>query len=231
MNILILSAHTLLREGISLILRPLGPEAVFVDAGNWAHASRPAESHPDIALILAHVRLSTSEGRMALRELGRRCPAVPVLVISDTVSGEDPVCAFDLGAWGYIGKTACGEDLLRATRIVLSGRRYVPYVWRKAERAAGPEMALMSPTGRERPLSTAKPPWTARLTTRQLEVLNLLTEGMPNKVIARRLGVAYGTVKCHVSAILRAMNATNRTQAVCQHGVDRNDHGARKGGQ
>ena len=167
---------------------------------------------------------------MALRELGRRCPAVPALVISDTVSEGDRVCAFDLGAWGYIGKTACGEDLLRATRIVLSGRRYVPYVWRKAERAAGPEMALMSPTGRERPLSTAKPPWTARLTTRQLEVLDLLTEGMPNKVIARRLGVAYGTVKCHVSAILRAMNATNRTQAVCQHGVGRNDHGARKGG-
>jgi len=214
MKVLILSAHTLLREGIVLILRPLHPQAAFLEACNSLQARHVTDSHADIDLALVHVRLSTTEGRMVLRELGSCCPGVPILAISDTVNEEDRACAFKLGAWGYIGKAACGEDLLRAARVVLSGTPYVLHAWSDSEDRPYTEMARAPQTGAWRMSSVAKPAWAARLTVRQLEVLDLLTEGMPNKLIARRLGLACGTVKCHVSAVLRAMNATNRTQAV-----------------
>jgi DNA-binding NarL/FixJ family response regulator len=218
-KILISSAHTLLREGIALILRPLSPEATFVEACDSQEARHTAGSSRDIAVILVHVRLSTTEGQTALRELGRCCLGVPMLVISDTINEQDLVYAFQLGAWGYIGKTACGEDLLRAVRVILSGRPYVPRAWRDPENTPCPETAPISPAGAWHASTATKSSWITRLTARQLEVMDLLTEGLPNKAIARRLGLACGTVKCHVSAILRAMNATNRTQAVVSVGL------------
>ncbi|MGE5069112.1 MAG: LuxR C-terminal-related transcriptional regulator, partial [Bacillota bacterium] len=111
--------------------------------------------------------------------------------------------ALDLGAMGFIPKTANTRVLLEALQLVLAGGIYVP-----AETAQGP--------GNLRARATITQPEQLGLTLRQADVLKLLVQGKPNKLICRDLKLSEGTVKVHVSAILRALNVRNRTQVVIE---------------
>jgi DNA-binding NarL/FixJ family response regulator len=103
---------------------------------------------------------------------------------------------------GFIPKTANTRVLLDALRLVLSGGVYVP--------SEAPGLG-----GEVRPKAVTKPEQLG-LTVRQADVLRLLVEGKPNKLICRDLRLSEGTVKVHVSAILRALNVRNRTQVVIE---------------
>jgi len=134
--------------------------------------------------------------------LRREWPGMPVLVLSATHDRETVEHALDLGAMGFIPKTANTRVLLDALRLVLSGGVYVP-----AESAQA--------NGALRPRSVTRPEQLG-LTLRQADVLKLLVQGKPNKLICRDLRLSEGTVKVHVSAILRALNVRNRTQVVIE---------------
>ena len=127
---------------------------------------------------------------------------MPVLVLSATHDRATVEHALDLGAMGFIPKTANTRVLLDALRLVLSGGVYVP-----AESAQA--------SGALRPRSVTRPEQLG-LTLRQADVLKLLVQGKPNKLICRDLRLSEGTVKVHVSAILRALNVRNRTQVVIE---------------
>ena len=103
---------------------------------------------------------------------------------------------------GFIPKTANTRVLLDALRLVLSGGVYVPAESTQANSAL-------------RPRSVTRPEQLG-LTLRQADVLKLLVQGKPNKLICRDLRLSEGTVKVHVSAILRALNVRNRTQVVIE---------------
>jgi len=111
--------------------------------------------------------------------------------------------ALDLGAMGFIPKTANTRVLLEALQLVLAGGVYVPSEPLRAS-AAAPRRA------------TVTRPEQLGLTLRQADVLKLLVQGKPNKLICRDLKLSEGTVKVHVSAILRALNVRNRTQVVIE---------------
>ena len=115
-----------------------------------------------------------------------------------------------MGAMGYIPKRSSNTVMLQALRLVLSGGIYVPAAAISPEAAA--ERTAPAPT----PQSTRTSPHELGLTDRQAEVLACILQGLPNKLICRRLGLAEGTVKIHVAAILRALNVHNRTQAVIE---------------
>ena len=99
----------------------------------------------------------------------------------------------------FCPKSESQDVLLHALRLVLSGGTYLP------TRALGDFRNGLPPQGR---------PAVSGLTPRQLDVLHLLTRGLPNKTIARQLGLTEGTVKIHTAAILRGLQVRNRTEAV-----------------
>jgi DNA-binding NarL/FixJ family response regulator len=150
-----------------------------------------------------------------LSELRRDWPGIPLLVLSATHDRATVERALDLGAMGFIPKTANTRVLIDALRLVLSGGVFVP-----------PDCPG---TGSARPRAAARAQ-DLGLTLRQSDVLRLLVQGKPNKLICRDLALSEGTVKVHVSAILRALNVHNRTQVVIElarRGVRLDAHAAR----
>jgi DNA-binding NarL/FixJ family response regulator len=120
--------------------------------------------------------------------------------------------ALDLGAMGFIPKSQPSRVMIGALKLVLSGGVYLP-----AEVLAQPEKPARAAEDEAdyAPRSTAAD---IGLTPRQTEVLSLLVQGKPNKIICRELNLAEGTVKIHVAAILKALGVSNRTQAVVEVG-------------
>jgi DNA-binding NarL/FixJ family response regulator len=136
------------------------------------------------------------DGMTALRELGRRHPALPVIVLTAADNPDLARSAFAAGALGYVPKSATSETVLTALHLVLRGEAFVPSL---VLRTAPPEA----------PRTAA-----AALTDRQTEVLRHLGEGLSNKAIAHRMGVSEKTIKAHVTGVLRAMAAGDRLGAV-----------------
>ena len=142
-----------------------------------------------------------------LADLRDRFPAVAVVVVSAVHDPGNVRKALDLGALGYIPKSAQGDVILNALRLVMSGGIYVPP--EILTRSASQSTLEKSRLG-EAPDSSNY----MGLTGRQLEVLGLMMQGKSNKTICRILDLAEPTVKNHVTAILKTLNVSNRTEAV-----------------
>ena len=198
-KILIADDHALVREGIRGQLRVLGSETAIIEACDWVEAMVAAAAHPDLGLALVDLRMPGKEGLTALAELLRTNPGLPVLVLSASENVGDMRVALRLGAMGYVGKCETSAVMLSAVRLVLAGGMYVP-----------PALANLGVDAQAAP-HRADPVF--NLTERQLEVLRLIVEGKSNKEIARSLHLAQATVKVHLTAIFRALEVENRTQA------------------
>ena len=207
MKVLVVDDHPLIREALRQVLRALAKNIELLEAGSATEALAAADKCDGLDLILLDLTLPGRDGYEVLRELRERYPSYPVVVLSASDQSEVVMRALDAGAMGFIPKTSSNEVLLGALRLVLSGGVYLPaevlrhspapvLVSRSAAAAAG--------TG-YRDLG---------LTERQAQVLALVVQGKPNKIICRELNLAEGTVKIHVTAILKALGVANRTQAV-----------------
>ena len=199
MKILVVDDHPLIREALRLVLKGLDAAMHLLEAANRDSALAIASEHPDLSLILLDLTLPGANGFDLLRELREQYPAVPVVVLSASDQADVVTSALDAGAMGFIPKTSSSEVLVGALRLVLSGGVYLP-----------PEV-LRRPAA---PAQTAANYRDLGLTERQAQVLALLIQGKPNKLICRELNLAEGTVKIHITAILKALKVSNRTQAV-----------------
>jgi DNA-binding NarL/FixJ family response regulator len=170
---------------------------------------RLVEENADLELVLLDLTLPDGGGLHMLADLRERYPAVPIVVMSALQDRENVTKALELGALGYIPKSAQRAVMLSALQLILSGGIYVP-----------PEiLAAVAPTAPESPKRAASrrplaSPSDLGLTGRQLDVLALMMEGKSNKAICRALNLAEPTVKNHVTAILKALKVSNRTEAV-----------------
>jgi DNA-binding NarL/FixJ family response regulator len=203
MKILVIDDHPLIQEALRHVLAALDPALEFVQAQDASEAHAALSREPDTDLILLDLALPGCDGFDLLAELRREWPGMPVLVLSATHDRETVEHALDLGAMGFIPKTANTRVLLQALQLVLAGGVYVP------SEPLGASAAV-------RPRATVTRPEQLGLTLRQADVLKLLVQGKPNKLICRDLKLSEGTVKVHVSAILRALNVRNRTQVVIE---------------
>jgi DNA-binding NarL/FixJ family response regulator len=154
-----------------------------------------------------------------LHQLREQHPGIPVVVLSATDDAATVMRALDDGAMGFIPKTSSNDVLLGALRLVLAGGVYLPAEVLRHSSATHPHAYPTAAAAAHTPASAAAAPpeLTCRdlgLTDRQAEVLALVVQGKPNKLICRNLNLAEGTVKIHISSILRALNVTNRTEAV-----------------
>ncbi len=210
MKTLVVDDHALIREALRGVLKELREEAVVIEAPDSRRAMQHIEDNPDIELILLDLYLPDRGGFEVLAELRERHPAISVVVLSVSADRDDITRALDLGALGFIPKSAGREVMLNAFRLILSGGVYVP-----------PEIfgrSQPAPAAQPRP---EQPPSAAELglTNRQMEVLMLMMQGKSNKAICRVLNLAEPTVKNHVTAILRAFRVSNRTEAVIAAGA------------
>jgi DNA-binding NarL/FixJ family response regulator len=208
MKILVVDDHALIREALHGVLKKLKRDAVVFDASTCSQAMEAIASHPDISLVLLDLTLPDRDGFSLLAELRERYPAMSIVVLSAVQDRANVIKALDLGALGYIPKSARREVLLSALQLVLAGGIYIPPEILAREEPSNP--ASSRPYG-ERPIVS---PADVGLTDRQLDVLALMMQGKNNKVICRMLHLAEPTVKNHVTAILRALKVTNRTEAV-----------------
>jgi DNA-binding NarL/FixJ family response regulator len=210
-KILVVDDHPLILEALQHVLRALDGGATIHDARTAEDGRRLVAEHPDARLLILDLSLPGADGFSLLHELRSAYPSIPVVVLSASDQREDIMRAIDLGAMGYIPKSSSNLVMLQALRLVLSGGVYLPSVALAMREASGAEL-LRAAEGR----ATRTTPRELGLTARQAQVLALILQGKPNKVICRELGLAEGTVKIHVAAILRALNVSTRTQAVIE---------------
>jgi DNA-binding NarL/FixJ family response regulator len=206
MKILVVDDHVLIREALRGVLKELQEDAAVVEAPDSRRAMQCVEENPDLELVLLDLNLPDRSGFDLLAELRERYPAISVVVLSASNDRDDIARALDLGALGFIPKSAQREVMLSAFKLIFSGGIYVPPEILARPQTA-PAVHARSPA---RPLSAAE----LGLTGRQMDVLALLMQGKSNKAICRTLDLAEPTVKNHVTAILKALKATNRTEAV-----------------
>jgi DNA-binding NarL/FixJ family response regulator len=218
MKILIADDHRLVIEAVKAKLSELEPGMEFVLAMSVDELLAGATDDLDLALI--DLNMPGADGQAHIDEIRRRHPAVPVIVLSGY---EDPAImrsALERGVLGFIPKAYSPEVMLSAVRLVLAGGVYVPpmmltalppgIVAGMAPQATTETLARGGNGGGSQTLEHLR----NVLTERQVEVLQLLSQGKPNKLIGRSLGISEGTVKIHLAAIFRALNVRNRTEAV-----------------
>lgn len=218
MKILIADDHRLVIEAVKTKLSELQSDIEFVLAMSVDELFAGAADDVDLALI--DLNIPGAEGHSHIDELRRRHPAVPVIVLSGY---EDPAimrAVLERGVLGFIPKAYSPDVMLSAVRLVLAGGVYVPPMLLSAL-PPGVVAGVAAPAGAEgaapRIGGVAAPTLEHLrkvLTERQVEVLQLLSQGKPNKLIGRSLGISEGTVKIHLAAIFRALNVRNRTEAV-----------------
>jgi DNA-binding NarL/FixJ family response regulator len=209
MKFLVIDDHALIRESLRGVLSELELGAVILEATSADEAMRLVGEHADLGLVLLDLALPGRDGFEVLGEIRERHPTIPVVVLSGYHDRANVVRALDLGALGFIPKTAQRRVLLSAISLVLSGGIYIPpEILGRHEKPAEPGT---------RPPATRKSTSSPRdlgLTDRQVEVLALMMQGKSNKAIGRALDLAEPTVRNHVTAVLKALNVSNRTEAV-----------------
>jgi DNA-binding NarL/FixJ family response regulator len=205
MRILVVDDHPLMAEAISLAVRTLDRSSEVEIAGDLQSAmARAGEASFDLCLL--DLALPDCRGLEALSRMRGSLPALPVVVVSGSDDAASVLEALDLGAMGYIPKTSPRDVLLNAVRLVASGGIYVPVQALRARMAASSPPPNSTPSGAKAA--------DLGLSTRQWEVLGLLLKGLSNKLIARKLDISENTTKIHVSAVLRTLGVSTRTQAL-----------------
>jgi DNA-binding NarL/FixJ family response regulator len=203
-KILVIDDHPLIAEAMRHVLQRLDRAAMVLTATRCEGGFDIAASAPDLDLVLLDMNLPGLSGIPALRIWRQRFPAVPVVIISAAEERPAMLAALAAGAAGFIPKSSSNEVMLSALNLVLAGGKYVPV---QALSSGGPSApARMRKRGADSLQNLG-------LTARQLDVLRLIAQGKPNKLISRELGLAERTVKAHISAVFRALHVTSRTQA------------------
>ena len=210
MKVLIVDDHPLLREALREHVRELAQGVEIFEARTSKEALALTALHSPLDLALLDLNLPDAHGFSALVTLREQHPELPVVVLSAQDDRQTVFAALDHGAMGFVPKTAATPVLLSALQLVLSGGTYLPA-----------EILDLHNNGWQRPPQAAdsrprqvRTPADLGLTPRQAQVLALVVQGKPNKLICRELGLAESTVKIHITSILRALNVSNRVQAV-----------------
>ncbi len=217
-RILLADDHPIVREGLRAVLETQ-PDFEVVgtpqQAANGDEALRLAlQLRPDILLLdlempvmdgvetIRHLRQQPQPGASRDRQFSPR-----IIVFTAFDNDERIIAALEAGANGYLLKGAPREEIFNAIRVTMQGGSLLqPVIASKLLRHVGQQYG-----GRA---STSSPALLEALTERELEVLALLAQGMPNKEIAARLIISERTAKFHVSSIMGKLGATNRTEAV-----------------
>jgi DNA-binding NarL/FixJ family response regulator len=222
MKVLLIDDHPLILSALQNVIQGLSDQVSVVATDSARMARETLAQNSGFDLVLLDLRLGDADGFDVLTEFRAAYPALPVVVVSASDRTSDVIRSIDLGAMGFVPKRASNDTLFEALSLVMSGGIYVPPMNMGDERSTtDPSIdttpgALRSVRQRatDEGFQTHAPLDSLGLTPRQTEVLGLLLQGKPNKLIARDLNLSVETVKDHVAAVLRTLNVSSRTQAV-----------------
>lgn len=204
LRVLLADDHEMVRIAMRYALGAIADAIEWHEASDAAQAQAILEQDPAFDLALLDICMPGSTGVEWIRALRRAYPTLPLLVMSATEDATLVRALIDCGVAGFIPKSDPSAVILQAVRLVLAGGTYAPLRLLAQ---------TLSPSGNAaRPLDHV--PTISGLTGRQREVLALLARGLPNKLIARQLGLSESTVKVHLLAIYRVLTVRNRTEAV-----------------
>lgn len=215
MKILIGDDHLLFREGLCRLLTQLDDQASFVEAGTFDDVLALARDGQDFDLVLLDLQMPGFPGFSGVQEICEAQAGTPVVIVSASEAQADVRAALDAGASGYIPKSSSVKIMLSALNLIFSGGIYVPPA---AILGDGPGVGGHGAAAAGGGGAAAGNAGAPSLTQRQRDVLRCLREGKSNKQIAYELGLSEGTVKIHVTAVMRSLGVRNRTQAVIASG-------------
>ena len=211
-RIVVADDHPVVRDGLVAMLQTQPDFVVVGEAGSGLGALDViAATRPDVLLL--DLEMPVLDGVETIRRLRQEQPTARVIVFTAFDNDERIIHAVQAGANGYLLKGAPREEIFKAIRITMEGGSLLqPVVASKLLRHMG-QGAQHRGTTQGAVTARHTPPYEP-LTERELEVLHLLAQGMPNKEIAAQLVISERTAKFHVSWIMGKLGATNRTEAV-----------------
>ncbi len=207
LTVLVADDHWVSRTGMRHLLLQLDEDVDLVEAADFDEALAAVSAQTKLDLIILDLLMPGMEAFDGLSALRAEAGLTPIIVMTMIEDRRYALRAIDLGAMGYIPKTGDPDDTLKAVRQVLAGEVYLPRDLLESASPAGEDERGLLTTRAEAEERLA------RLTRRQLDVFWLLGEGKSNIEIARALDISEFTARQHVSAILRKLEFTNRTQA------------------
>ena len=188
--------HGVLRDGLAAVIAAQPDMQVVAIAANGAEAVAICrEATPDV--VLMDIEMPVMDGIEATRAILAEAPGTAVLILTSFSDRKRITGALDAGAVGYLLKDAAADEVVRGIRTAATGGSPLD------PRAA---RSLLDSKNAPDPLAGVSP--------REREVFALLLEGMPNKLIARRLEISEKTVKSHLTSIFRQIGVTDRVQAI-----------------
>jgi DNA-binding NarL/FixJ family response regulator len=233
MKVLLVDDHPLILAALQSVIYGLGDDVTVVGVSTEKEARAALKRDPDYDLVLLDLQLGASDGFDLLADLRKTYPALPIVVVSASDRASDVIRAIDTGAMGFVPKRATNDTLIEALTLVMNGGIYVPPMTLGLQRSPEPpadgdtvpdimrprladmDLDEMTRSAHETPHQAPAPSFESLgLSKRQADVLAYLLKGLPNKLIAREMGISIETVKDHVAAVLRALNVSSRTQAV-----------------
>lgn len=211
MKFLIADDHELFLQGLEFILHKQYPDAEIVLTNSYTGIFEIVAKQKDFDLIITDLAMPGANWLDAISYIHSVCQEVPIIIISAVFDKEILQKTYDIGVSGYVSKAFPNSIILSAINLVLAGGMYIP-----------PELLQLNLKNRNLPIheliadlgAEHKPAKENILTPRQTDVLKCLAEGLSNKQIAYRLGLSEGTVKIHITLLMRALDVNNRMQAV-----------------
>jgi DNA-binding NarL/FixJ family response regulator len=195
-SVLIVEDHPLYRGALIQLMQSVVGRAATVAVSSAEAGLRAIDGMADLGLILMDMGLPGLNGIEAIRAFVRASPLVPIIVVSASEDRQEANAALQAGARVFLSKAVATEAITDVARRALSGALVkTEWITANGSQSLGGAGAVV-------------------LTPRQQETLVLLSNGHSNKEIGLRMGVAEITVKVHVSAVFRALDVVNRTQAV-----------------
>ncbi len=193
-RVVVVDDHAVVRRGLVELFAAAGDIEVVADVDDGSAAVAAVVEHkPDV--VLMDLSMPIMDGVEATRQLSEQAPNVAVVILTSFSEQSRILDAIDAGAAGYLLKDAEPDELMRGVRAAALGE--APFSPKAAK-------ALLNRTAQRE---------ATELTNREREVLVCVASGLPNKLIARRLGISEKTVKSHLTSVFQRIGVTDRTQA------------------
>lgn len=204
-RVLIIDDHPIIRDSLATALLSLRVFEEVETADSFRSMVDKLETDARFQMLILDLSLTDTNGSRSVEFIREQYTHIPILIFSGYDATDIIAQCFEYGVHGFVSKSAPMQTMVGAIRVVLAGGLYIPP---SAARAMGFELPDISDAMPE--LQDDNP----HFTPKQQEVFELLMQGLPNKVIARRLGMAEGTVKTHLHGIYQILRVNSRAQAI-----------------
>lgn len=210
MKILLIEDHKLLRDSLKHYLGHTRPDIKVDEANSLEEGLKQLSKKSGIELILLDLNLPDSKGLNGIDIIKKSYPKIPIVVLSAKSDSQTILNAIDRGAVGFIPKELSGRVLVRALDLVMEGEIFIPSKAIEENRLYSKSSAIDQQKKEETLVFGRK------LTSRELQVLELLVLGKTNKEISNYLDIKQVTVGYHLKGLFWKFEATNRTEVAAK---------------